>query len=147
MKQWTRITLLLLLLPLFTGCDDTSDDSGSSSDDATPVAASLDGSSWKLMAWSEATPIPAGVTITARFASGQISGSSAVNSYDGPYSASADGTFSIEWLRSTLMGGTPEAMQAESQYLQLLNNACRYRVDGGQLTLSNDSGLALLIYQ
>ena len=77
--------------------------------------------------------------ITAEFAAGRIGGRSAVNSYGGDCSASADGEFSVGALAMTEMAGEPAAMQAESLYLSLLAQARRWRIANAQLVLSADA--------
>jgi hypothetical protein len=46
----------------------------------------LDGTQWRLSNWTLSSLSPADFTITAKFADRQMSGSSGVNSYRGPYS-------------------------------------------------------------
>lgn len=106
-------------------------------DPAPPAdATSLQGTAWKLSAWSASSLDPADFTITAAFADGQISGRSAVNSYSGPCSAAPSGTFSVGALASTLMAGDEQSMQAESLYHALLAQATAWRRSGSQLVLS-----------
>ena len=45
----------------------------------------LDGTQWKLTEWTLSSLRPGDFNITARFADGQISGHSGVNTYGGPY--------------------------------------------------------------
>lgn len=97
----------------------------------------LAGTNWRLMAWSAGSSDPSQFTITADFSDSQISGTSAVNSYGGPYTATADGHFSVGDLQSTLMGGSEEAMRAESIYVDLLRQASTYAVTNATLTLKN----------
>ncbi len=104
--------------------------------DTDSEANTLEGTRWKLAAWSASSLDPARFDITANFAGGQISGHSAVNSYSGDYAATAEGVFSTGALAATLMAGEPDAMQAESLYLALLQQARRWRSTGGQLILS-----------
>ena len=103
---------------------------------ADTAAPALENTQWKLAAWSANSLDPARFDVTADFAGGQISGRSAVNSYGGAYSASADGIFSVAALAMTEMAGEPDAMQAESLYLGLLAQARRWRIDHNQLILS-----------
>ena len=109
------------------------------------VSSSLEGTQWKLTAWSASSLNPADFTITAAFANGQISGRSAVNLYSGSYSA-ANGSFSVGMLNMTLMAGEEPAMRAESLYHGLLAQARRYRMASGQLVLSNAANQDLLIF-
>ncbi len=113
-----------------------------SADTATP---SLEDTQWKLASWSASSLDPARFDVTAAFADGQISGRSAVNSYGGAYSASADGSFSVGALAMTEMAGEPDAMQAERLYHSLLAQARRWHLDGTRLVLS-DAAQTLLIF-
>lgn len=136
MKPWISAVSALACCVVVLGCDDPSN--GSSAD-------ALEGTRWKLAAWSASSLDPAGFDITADFADGRIGGRSAVNSYGGDYSASASGAFSLGALAMTEMAGEPAAMQAESLYHSLLGQADRWRLADGQLVLSG-AGQDLLIF-
>lgn len=137
------IRLLLLVLPLaaaallLVGCG-SGDDSGG--------APSLEGTSWRLTGWSASSLDPADFAITAQFDDGKIGGTSAVNTYGGPYEAGEDGSFSVGDLASTMMAGPEPDMRAETIYLQLLAEAKQYTVEGETLTLSDADGNASLIF-
>lgn len=45
------------------------------------------------------------------------------------------------------MAGSPDAMRAESLYLDLLKQARKYEVSGTELTLRNEGNQELLIFQ
>ena len=137
MKRWILAGLAGAGLALAFGCDDSSADSAD--DDAAPGAASLADTRWRLAAWSASARDPADFEITAEFAAGRIGGRSAVNSYGGDCSATADGEFSVGALAMTEMAGEPTAMQAESLYLSLLAQARRWRIASAQLVLSADA--------
>jgi heat shock protein HslJ len=137
------IRLLLLVLPLaaaalvLAGCG-SGDDSGG--------APSLEGTSWRLTGWSASSLDPTDFAITAQFDDGKIGGTSAVNTYGGPYEAGEDGSFSVGDLASTMMAGPEPDMRAETIYLQLLAEAKQYTVEGETLTLSDADGNASLIF-
>ena len=137
MKPWILAGIALCCCWFSLGCDDHS--SG-----ASPAA--LEGSPWKLAAWSVSSLDPADFEITADFADGRISGRSAVNSYGGDCSASADGSFSVGPVAMTEMAGEPAAMQAESLYHALLAQSRHWRIAGSQLVLSAGSQ-DLLVFQ
>lgn len=109
-------------------------------------AASLNGTSWRLTAWSANSLAPAGFGITAAFTDGQVAGHSAVNTYSGPCSVSAAGSFSTGALATTEMAGEPDAMCAEKIYLELLPQVRHYRIDQSQLILANAANQDLLIF-
>jgi heat shock protein HslJ len=108
--------------------------------------AALDGTTWRLTAWPSTSPAAPAYSITATFENGQIGGSSAVNSYGGPYRTGLDGSFSAGPISSTLIAGPEPAMQAEQTYFELLARAKRYDITGTTLTLSDDAGEALLVF-
>ena len=44
------------------------------------------------------------------------------------------------------MAGPPAAMHAEAVFIELLQQARKYRLAGGSLSLMNDSGAELLVF-
>lgn len=50
-------------------------------------------------------------------------GCEAVNTFGGPYTATDDGAFSAGELQATAIGGSQDAMRAESLYFDLLRRA------------------------
>lgn len=115
---------------------------------SSPVVSSpLDGTRWRLVAWSISSIHPESVTITAGFAHGRISGNGGVNSYSGPYTAGAGRAFSVGPISSTLMAGPEEAMRAEAAYLMLLEEARSYQRADGTLTLYDEGGNESLIFE
>ncbi|MCY7353484.1 MAG: META domain-containing protein [Lysobacter sp.] len=107
----------------------------------------LDGTAWKLVEWSVSSQHAAATGITAKFSNDRISGSSGVNSYDGPCKAAADGAFSVGPLQSTEMAGPEPAMRAEGAYMTLLGQASSYTMTGGKLTLYGKGGNESLIFE
>jgi heat shock protein HslJ len=139
LKHWTRIALAasagLTLVLAAAACG-----SGSS-----PHA--LDGTSWRLSGWTLNSISPEQFTITAAFADGRISGSSAVNTYGGPYVIGSGGAFRAGQLASTEMAGPEPAMRAEGAYVALLTAARSYKLAGDVLTLSDANGNESLIFK
>lgn len=134
-----KLLVLLLILALaifvFTGCESL-----------IPGEGELAGTEWKLSAWSESSLDPSQFTITADFDESYISGTSAVNYYSGPYVATASRLFLVGELQMTLMGGSEEAMLAESTYFELLWQACKFTVNQTTLTLLDAFNNELLIF-
>ena len=126
--------ILLLLLGLTAAC-------GSPTEQPA-----LDGTSWKLTAWTEPAPIPASVTITAEFTDGRVAGTSGVNRYNGSVESGADGSFAIDHPVSTMMAGPEDAMKAEATYLRLLEGASSYAIDGDTLVLNDADGQPSLTF-
>lgn len=110
-------------------------------------SAALDGTSWKLVGWSENTLDPAEFTITADFEDGRIGGTSAVNNYGGPYSTGPGDEFSIGPIASTMMAGTGGAGRAERVYFELLEAAEAFAREGGALTLYDAEGGESLVFE
>jgi heat shock protein HslJ len=118
-------------------------------------SSALDGTRWQLTDWmpssvSRADTImelsPVHFTITADFANGRISGTSAVNSYSGPYKTGPGNAFSVGPLASTEIAGPGPAMRAESAYMELLTEAKSYKMAAGTLTLCDQAGIATLVF-
>lgn len=106
----------------------------------------LAGTKWRLTAWSASSSDPSRVAITAGFSESQISGTSAVNSYGGSYTATADGAFSVSELQATEMAGSEEAMRAEALYFDFLGQARKYSATETTLTLKNGNNRDILIF-
>lgn len=137
MKTTTSLLLGILLVGSI-GCENSSD---------TGESGRLDGTQWRLTAWTFDSLSPADFTITATFAGGQVSGNSGVNSYGGPYDLGPGTGFSAGPLAGTLMAGSEAAMRAESAYLSLLSQAKSYRLSDGKLTLYDEGGSESLVFE
>lgn len=119
---------------------------------ASPVScgtdeAALDGTSWRLVRWSEAALDPADFTITAEFEDGRIGGTSAVNSYGGPYETGPGDRFSVGPLAATMMAGSGKAGRAEKLYFELLKGAETFSRSGDTLTLFDADGREALVFE
>jgi heat shock protein HslJ len=130
--------MLGIACALASGCESNNGDGAS---DGT-----LAGTKWKLTAWSASSSDPSRFTITADFSESRVSGTSAVNSYGGPYIATTDGAFSVGDLQATLMGGPEEAMRAENIYFDLLSQARQYGATPSMLTLKDKGDQDILIF-
>lgn len=135
-----RVLVSLCCAAIVLACGCESNDSGGGS------GGRLAGTRWRLSAWSATSQDPSHFTITADFDAERISGTSAVNSYGGAYTATSSGRFSVGALQSTLMGGSEEAMRAESTYFELLGKARKYTVTRSTLTLLDDGNAGLLTF-
>ena len=107
----------------------------------------LKGTKWLLTAWSVSSLDPSGYSITADFGDSDISGHSAVNTYGGPYTITGGEGFKVGELHATKMGGSEDAMRAESLYFDLLRQARKYIVTTTTLTLKNEGNQDILIFQ
>jgi heat shock protein HslJ len=107
----------------------------------------LNGTQWRLTGWSVSSMDPASVTITMKFADGQVSGNSGVNSYGGPYTAGPGGSLTLGALAMTEMAGPEPAMRAESAYQTLLAQVGSFKLADGKLTLFDKGGNESLIFE
>jgi heat shock protein HslJ len=91
----------------------------------------------------------AAITVTARFADGQITGGSGCNTYGAPYEASPrKGTMTIgPDVRVTLIGCSGAAADVEEAYLALLPKVARYQATPESLVLLDTDGIRLLSYR
>ncbi|HEX6867704.1 MAG TPA: META domain-containing protein, partial [Candidatus Limnocylindrales bacterium] len=104
-------------------------------------AQTLEGTSWHL---ARGVEIPDGVTITARFAGGTLSGQSGVNRYRADYELDGD-RLRLGPAASTMMAGPEPAMAAEQGFLTLLGAVAGWQLaDDGGLTLTDADGAAVL---
>jgi len=135
----------VLIGPVFDATEKPGGDSGGSTE-PIPLGGTLAGTKWLLTAWLDGSVVPVQFAITADFDASQIGGRSAVNYYGGSYTAAAEGRFTTGDLRSTLMGGSEEAMRAESLYFVLLKQARMYAATATTLTLKDGNNQDLLIF-
>jgi heat shock protein HslJ len=107
----------------------------------------LEGTQWRLAAWTLSSLSPGEFNITAEFADGQVGGHGGVNSYGGPYTLGPGNAFVVGSIVSTEMAGPEPAMRAEGAYLTLLGQARSYRVEADRLTLFDAGGNESLIFE
>lgn len=137
MRRWMMICGVLGVLA--TGCG--------GGDGAGAVGQDLKGTKWRLAGWSASSLDPAEYEITAECGEAEISGRSAVNTYGGPCAITRDGGFSVGDLRTTRMAGSEDEMRAESIYLDLLRKARKHAVTKTTLTLKDEGGQDILIFE
>jgi heat shock protein HslJ len=103
----------------------------------------LDGTSWVLVGYGLAAPLP-GTEITAKFEQGQVSGSSGCNTYGGSYEVRGE-TISFSDIFMTEMACLePEGiMEQEQTYLEYLSGAQTYQLSHGRLQLTRADGETL----
>ena len=130
MKKILSLSLLLVLAACGGG--------NKNAEDEAPPPHPLVGSSWHLTDMG-LTPVPSGVTITAVFAEGQVTGRSGCNNY---FSACelGEGTITFGPVGGTKMMCPDEIMDWETLYTSFLENAVTYRVKGGNLLVERKDG-------
>jgi heat shock protein HslJ len=128
-----RLTLALAALALLlSGC--------------AGMGARMESSSWRLVEWGATTQSLPATAITARFADGQVTGRSAVNTYSGRATLGPGVTMAIGPLATTRMAGPQPAMHAESTYLALLSGSKKFQVLDGRLTLRDGNDDVTLVF-
>ena len=138
--------LLLAGIPLFAAACGTSS-SGSGASSSSSVQA-LEGKLWtatQIDGVAEVLPADQFAS-TADFKAGTVSGSGAVNSYSGAYTAADDGSLQIEQPASTLMAGPPEANAQEQAFFTALTKTARFEVDGQTLKLFASDDTLLITF-
>jgi heat shock protein HslJ len=137
------LALLAAALMVLSAC-------GSSDDDPQSARGGPLQGTWDLTRYaSDGTlrELPDGLTTEVTFAGDRVNGRAAVNTYRGAFSADgAEGDLSIGPLATTQMGGPPEALAAETDYLKALESAATFSSDGEALTINDASGATVLTY-
>ncbi len=128
------------------GCGGDGADDGTGGGSGEPEAVDLEGTEWTLVRWRESGLDPLDFTITAAFADGQVSGTSAVNTYSGSYTTGPGNDFSAGKPAVTMMAGPEADMEAESVYLRLLEDAASVHLAGNTLTLFGSDGAESLVF-
>jgi heat shock protein HslJ len=111
------------------------------------ISATLADTQWQLVAWSVSSTDPTAYTMTLNFDGDEFSGRAAVNYYFGEYQADDAGHLTLSAIGSTDMAGTPEMMQAENIYFELLGQVKKYTVTASALTLLDENSNELLIFE
>ncbi len=129
---------------------------GTTPGDMTPSStpnsesAPLAGTSWQLTALGTTgaeTPVVVDSTVTLQFdADGQAGGNTGCNSFGGNYTVNGD-SLTFSKIISTLVAcADANVMSQEQQYVDALNGAERYAVDGDELTIWYDNGNSMLTF-
>lgn len=86
-----------------------------------------------------------GKTVTIAFsATNELSGKAVINYYFGGFTLEGDKIKLSDDMGSTKMAGPEEDMNAEMEYLQILNGADTIALDGEVLTITTASGTNLI---
>jgi len=121
----------------------SSSGSGGQPGRSTPPGASLEGTDWVLTGSVLGVPLT-GVTVTARFEGGSVTGNGGCNSYSGRYTVSGSTLTIGPNIASTQMACGPAQTAVEQAYLARLPKTAGYRVSGQTLTLVDSGGATLL---
>ncbi|RKZ11448.1 hypothetical protein DRQ50_13580 [bacterium] len=129
-----RILLGTLMLILLAGCGGSKE----SADDPEATVDPLEGSSWQLL-FVRKSAVPDGVTITAQFTEGRITGRAGCNRYFADYSFN-EGVLEIGPVGTTKMMCPEEVMVWETEFVNSLESAVRYQFDGDRLLIIREDG-------
>jgi len=102
--------------------------------------ADLKGATWRLSRLGRSEPVPEGVTVTAVFGDGRVSGSGGCNRYSAAVVETDPGGFSIGPAASTRMACPDPAGGFEGRYLSALQAADRFGFLLGKLVLHYGKG-------
>jgi len=118
---------------------------GSGGAKSEPAAKPLAGSDWVLTGMTPAVRALAGVSVSARFADGAISGHSGCNTYHGSYTQRGD-RLTIGTVAGTRMACPPAPTAVERGYLERLAKVKSFTRTATTLVLRDASGATLLSY-
>jgi heat shock protein HslJ len=104
-------------------------------DDADATGASLEGTQWTLVGGVD--DVPEDAVPRLMLDEGTASGSGGCNNYTGPYEVDGD-SITIGPLAATMMACEEPKQTVETTYLQALEAAGAWSIDGGELVLSSN---------
>lgn len=114
------------------------------------VGAGLENTPWSLVSFGAPgaeTPLIEGSMITLLLADGQAGGFGGCNSYGGTYQVEGN-NISFGGITSTLVACATESVtEQEQRYIQALQSANSYELEGNQLRITYDDGEGLLVFE
>ena len=140
MRRLLSLATLGVMAIIFAACS-----SGGSSGG---TGGAIEGLTWKLTSQTvdgQKTDVPSGVTVDAKFASGNVAGSGGCNVYHGS-AVVMDATIKVGPLATTSMACQGPASDTETAYLANLANAATYTATTDSLTIYDESGAEILAY-
>lgn len=152
-----RRALVLLAIAVIgvvtSACSDGNDSSSPSTTTRPGASTGLTGVNWVLTDQASLGVPLTGVTVTARFENGSISGDTGCNAYGGSYSTTGSsmtiGDDIVTTQRACLPAGsgTSSPSAVERAYLGKLPDVGSFRVSHDTLTLAGRNDKALLVYR
>ncbi|MES2208645.1 MAG: META domain-containing protein [Chloroflexota bacterium] len=132
-----RILTVVLMGVLLAAC------AGGRSPGPTVPVRDLDGTSWRATSLRDVGPM-AGAEPTIRFSSGQAGGTTGCNTFGGPYTLTADGSFTVGSVVMTEIACIGELGAQESIVIDLLTKANRLEfLSDGSIRISGPAGAAV----
>lgn len=113
-----------------------------------PANAELEGTNWVLESFVDGDAVSstiAGTTLTVSFEDGVITGEAGCNSFGGSYEVDGSSLTTEEIASTLVLCEEPEGvMDQEANFLDILNNAESYEIEGGSLTITAGDGRGLV---
>lgn len=134
------------VLLVVVGCGDDDDAVVAAAPD-DPGGRTLEGESWLLSADAPLGVALEAVGVTAHFEDGALTGRSGCNEYSTTYDAHGDSLTIGPNIASTQMACPPPQATVERAYLDRLPRVARYAIDGDTLTMTDDQGDTILLFQ
>lgn len=144
-RTFPGLATIFAILFLLSGCA-TAVPSGEEPPSSPPdTGDALAGTAWVLDSMGGEAADDSTV-MTLQFASdGTLSGSGGCNRFNGAFTAVGE-DIAIEPLATTMMACEPAVMEQETLFLTALQGAKSFAVNGAKLTLSDASGIELLLF-
>jgi heat shock protein HslJ/LysM repeat protein len=139
-RRTILVGIALVLAALMAACAAAAQD--------PPLApnSTLAGTEWVLVSLN-GNALIGGKQITLRFEEASIDGSGGCNTYGGSYTVSEESLSVSDVYRTEMACIEPKGiMEQEQAYLQALNAATRYRVDGDRLEVYDKAGTQILAF-
>ena len=90
---------------------------------------------------------PEGITATIFLQpDGELAGSTGLNNYFGSYIASEDGNIILDPKGMTRMAGSPQDMEFENEFLEMIRAADSYEIVSGEMLLK-DNGTTIAVFK
>ena len=134
------------VLLIVAGCGDDDDGVEAAAPNDTD-GRTLEGQSWLLSANAPLGVALEAVGVTAHFEDGALTGRSGCNEYSTTYDVDGDSLTIGPNVASTQMACPPPQDMVERAYLDRLPRVARYEIDGDTLTMNDDQGDTVLLFQ
>jgi heat shock protein HslJ len=145
MRTLGRLALVGVLVAMVAACSSDDGDPSSTSTSRSSGGGSLAGTQWVL---SDSAALPTqGVSVTAEFTAGRVSGTSGCNTYRAPYETDGSSLTIGPDIAATQKACPPPASTVEDAYLARLPEVQEYAIDGSTLRLLDADGNDLLTYK
>jgi heat shock protein HslJ len=148
MRHLASVLAIGAIALVATACSTTGGGGSTAASNGNLTANPLDGTHWKLTSLDSggtSTAVPAGIVVDARFAAGNIAGSSGCNVYSGPVTVTGT-TIKVGALATTQMACLGPQSEIETAYLAALAKAATFTATADALTMFDAGGAPILVY-